>query len=150
MFVIMSQEMYSVEQVAERLGLHVRTVRNYIRDGRLKAVRIGKQYRIAPEDVDALMGREPPLTAANMVSRRRHVDVSSVVQVDAISPEEASRVSNALVAVANSRGESVSRLRVEAIYDPERGSLKIILVGGLRDCAALLGMVSGMLERGDG
>ena len=39
----MSQELYSVEQVAEHLGLHVRTVRNYVRDGRLKAVRIGKR-----------------------------------------------------------------------------------------------------------
>ena len=48
--------LYSVEQVAERLGLHVRTVRNYVRDGRLKAVRIGKQYRIAREDLEALTG----------------------------------------------------------------------------------------------
>ena len=42
----MSEELYSVEQVAERLGLHVKTVRSYVREGRLKAVRIGKQYRI--------------------------------------------------------------------------------------------------------
>ena len=53
----MSEEMYSVEQVADRLGLHVRTVRGYIRAGRLKAVRIGKQYRIARADLDALTGR---------------------------------------------------------------------------------------------
>lgn len=29
----MRQELYSVEQVAEQLGLHVRTIRNYVRDG---------------------------------------------------------------------------------------------------------------------
>ena len=46
---IANQDLYSVEQVAAQLGLHVRTVRNYVRDGRLKAVRIGKQYRIARE-----------------------------------------------------------------------------------------------------
>jgi hypothetical protein len=34
----------------------VKTVRNYVRDGRLKAVRIGKQYRIAREDLEAFMG----------------------------------------------------------------------------------------------
>ena len=57
----MSQELYSVEQVAERLGLHVKTVRSYVREGRLKAVRIGKQYRIAREDLEAMTGRpEPP------------------------------------------------------------------------------------------
>lgn len=50
----MTEEMYSVEQVAEQLGLHVRTVRGYIRSGRLKAVRIGKQYRIARSDLAEL------------------------------------------------------------------------------------------------
>ena len=60
----MYQELYSVEQVAERLGLHVKTVRNYVREGRLKAVRIGKQYRIAREDLAAMTGRpEPPARA---------------------------------------------------------------------------------------
>ena len=42
--------MYSLDQVAERLGLHVRTVRAYVRTGRLKAIRIGKQYRVAREE----------------------------------------------------------------------------------------------------
>ena len=44
----------SVEQVAEILKLHVRTVRNYVRSGSLKATRIGKQYRIALGDLEAL------------------------------------------------------------------------------------------------
>ncbi len=61
----MTQELYSVEQVAERLGLHVRTVRNYVRDGRLKAVRIGKQYRIAREDLDALTGQKAAASGRN-------------------------------------------------------------------------------------
>ena len=63
----MNQQLYSVEQVAESLGLHVRTVRNYVRDGRLKAVRIGKQYRIARADLDALTGQK----AAAAGSRNR-------------------------------------------------------------------------------
>ncbi len=56
----MDKELYSVEQVAERLGLHVKTVRNYVREGRLKAVRIGKQYRIARQDLEAMTGRSEP------------------------------------------------------------------------------------------
>jgi len=62
-------------------GLHVRTVRNYVREGRLKAVRIGKQYRIAREDLDAFTGTE------SKVRRTRHVEVSSIVEIDAISRE---------------------------------------------------------------
>jgi excisionase family DNA binding protein len=40
----MSQQLHSIEEVAKLLGLHVRTVRNYVREGRLKAIRIGKLF----------------------------------------------------------------------------------------------------------
>src|ERR1700735_1598499 len=53
----LSDTLMSVEQGAEVLKLHVRTVRSYVRDGRLKATRIGKQYRIALSDLEAFAGR---------------------------------------------------------------------------------------------
>jgi excisionase family DNA binding protein len=53
------EQLYSVDQVAELLGLHVKTVRNYVREGQLRAVCIGKQYRIALEDLEAFTGRLP-------------------------------------------------------------------------------------------
>src|SRR5271165_1226509 len=100
----MSQELYSVEEVAERLGLHVRTVRHYVREGRLKAVRIGKQYRIAREDLEALTGRPAASFDPEPVRRDRHVEVSSIVEIDAISPEAANRITNGLLSAANNPG----------------------------------------------
>lgn len=133
----MSQELYSVEQVAERLGLHVKTVRSYVREGRLKAVRIGKQYRIAREDLEAMTGRPEP--APEPVTRNRHVEVSSIVEIDAISPEAANHLSMSLVSAA-------SGIRIEAIYNQERARLKIILVGDLEKNASYLKFISAMLE----
>ena len=52
----MSEQLLSPHQVADALGLHVRTVRNYVRDGRLPATRVGKQYRIAREDLEKFFG----------------------------------------------------------------------------------------------
>ena len=52
----MSPHLYTVDQVAERLNLHAKTVRRYIRDGRLKAKRIGKEYRVARSDLDEFAG----------------------------------------------------------------------------------------------
>src|ERR1041384_989486 len=98
----MEQTLYSVDQVAARLGLHVRTVRNYVRSGRLKAVRIGKQYRIAREDLEALTGRPEPAPVLES-GLPGHVEVSSIVQIEAISSEAANRVTNALMAATNGR-----------------------------------------------
>jgi|SRR5579859_5246545 len=133
----MSKELYSVEQVAERLGLHVKTVRNYVREGRLKAVRIGKQYRIAREDLEAMTGRpEPP---PEPVRRERHVEVSSIIEIDAISPETANRLTMPLMA-------SAKDVRIETIYNRERGSMKIILVGSMENNAMYFKFITAILE----
>jgi excisionase family DNA binding protein len=144
----MSQVLYSVDQVAERLGLHVRTVRGYVRDGRLKALRIGKSYRIAHEDLETFLGRPVAPDAAETVRRQRHVEVSSIVQIDAVSPDQASRMTNGLMGATNSRGrgEGDTPLRVDTIYDEGRGRLKIIITGGVQPAVWLLQLVTLYLE----
>lgn len=142
----MKEEFYSVEQVADRLGLHVRTVRNYVREGRLKAVRIGKQYRIAAEDLAAMTGRPAAAFVREPVRRERYVEVSSIVEIDAISPELSSRLTNLLTGAANSRGQREDRLRIESIYDTERARLKIILIGSIETNASMLKVINAVLE----
>jgi excisionase family DNA binding protein len=141
-----TQELYSVEQVASQLGLHVRTVRNYVRDGRLKGVRIGKQYRIAREDLESLTGHRAaaPLHAADPPTRE--VEVSSVVEVDAIGFDAASRMTNSLMAATNGRSTADGPLRIDTIYDRERGRLKVILIGSIAATASLLKFISILLE----
>jgi excisionase family DNA binding protein len=142
----MGNNLYSVEQVANRLGLHVRTVRGYVREGRLKAVRIGKQYRIAAEDLAAMTGRPAASFEAEPIRRERHVEVSSIVEIDAISPETANRVTNLLVGAANSRSSQDEPLRIETIYDEARARMKIILVGSMDKNAAMFKVIRAVLD----
>jgi len=142
----MTEELYSVDQVAAQLGLHVRTVRNYIRDGRLKAVRIGKQYRIAREHLEALTGHRSAAAAASQPPPRRHVEVSSIVQIEGIGFDAASRVTNALMAAAKGRSADDEPLRIDTIYDQERGRLKVILTGSIATTASLLKFMNAYLE----
>ena len=138
----MSDRLYSVDQVAERLGLHVRTVRNYVRDGRLAAVRIGKQYRIAHEDLEAFTGRPAP---AGEALGRRHTDVSSVVTIDAVDRGTADRLSTLLTAAVSGPRPGEQRVRIETAYDEERTTMKIIILGGPGDTARLLESIEGVL-----
>ena len=138
----MSNQLYSTEEVAEQLGLHVRTVRGYVRDGRLRAVRIGKQYRITRADLEAFVGS--PVTDPPEVRRHRHVDVSSVVEIDAVSPETAHRVTTLLTAARTHAADQP--LRVETVYDEERARMKIIILGGLADTRHLLEYLQAVLD----
>ncbi len=142
----MTQDLYSIEQVADLLSLHVRTVRNYVREGRLKAVKIGKQYRIAREDLEAMTGRPAAALEREPVRRDRHVEVSSIIEVDAVSPETASRVMNMSGGSYNSRRSGQEPLRIETIYNPERACLKVILVGGMDANASYFKMINAVLE----
>jgi excisionase family DNA binding protein len=136
------KQLYSAEEVAEQLGLHVRTVRGYVRDGRLRAVRIGKQYRITREDLEAFVGS--PVVDPPEVRRHRHVDVSSIVEIDAVSPETADRVSSLLTATRSYASDQP--LRVETVYDKERARMKVIVLGGLADTRQLLEYVQAVLD----
>jgi len=135
--------LYSLEQVAERLGLQVRTVRSYVRSGRLKAIRIGKQYRVTRESLEDLTGPAPQRDA---VPRHRQVEVSSVIQVDAVSRDTASRVTNHLVGSAKASRDDGSPLRVEAIYDEGRSQLKVIVIGSLLNAANVFRLLGALLE----
>jgi excisionase family DNA binding protein len=141
-------ELLSVDQVAERLGLHVRTVRRYVRHGRLRAVRIGKQYRIAREALDALTGREPaaPAPVAAVAPGSRQIEVSTIVQADGIDADTASRATTALLAATNGRRDQADPLRIDTIYDPARARLKVVLHGSPATTASLLKFINAYLE----
>lgn len=139
---------YSVEQVAERLGLHVRTVRAYLRTGRLKGVRIGKQYRISEGNLASMTG-ERSTRVAEPVRRQRHVDVSIIVQVDAISPDTVSRVTNLLMAAAKAPRDEDHPLRIDTSYDDERARLKVFISGSVETTVSIVRIVATLVEPKD-
>ena len=131
-------DLYTVERVATLLGLHIKTVRGYVRDGKLKAIRLGKSYRIARSDLEAFVGGpvEPPPPG-----RHRRIDVSTVVQIDALSPELANRITTTITAAASGPPADAERLHIQAIYDQERASMKVILAGGAVPVAEIIKLI---------
>lgn len=141
----MEQHLYSVEDVAELLGLHVKTVRSYVRDGRLRATRIGKQYRIARSDLEEFTGQPASVPLREAVRRQRHVEVSSIVQVDAIDPATMTRLANLVGPAVSHSWAGPPGLRVQLRYDEERASLKIVILGAVDDTVELLRIIDAML-----
>lgn len=139
----MSKDLYSIVEVAELLGMHVKTVRNYVHDGRLKHTRVGKQYRIARADLDAFTGGA--LSNGQAVQAPVETAVSSVVELNGINGDKAQRISSLLTVVGKGRNDSQA-LHVQAVHDPSRARLKLIIVGSLDSTTALLGMLEHLLQ----
>jgi excisionase family DNA binding protein len=138
-----AKQLFTVEEVAERLNLHVKTVRRIIREGRLPAKRIGKEYRITRSALEEFAGA-PADPVTPDVPRTRQVLVSSIVDIDAISPEEGQRITTMIMAGLNSRRGEPDFPRVDSLYDPERARLRLMITANptltsdlLRTIAAL-------------
>ena len=50
--------LFSVRDVAQRLGVHPETIRRLIHDGRLEAVRVGRVLRVDPQAVQGFLDRQ--------------------------------------------------------------------------------------------
>lgn len=55
---IMEKKFYSLQEVADLLGLHINTVRNHIKAGRLHGRRIGRQWRFSEEDLQNYISQD--------------------------------------------------------------------------------------------
>lgn len=154
----MDDQLYSAEEAARILGLQVRTVRNYIREGRLPGVRIGKQYRISRPALEAFAcagaGEVQGTTRAGSASggaassQEADVDVSSVVMIDRIGAAAAARIGRTLGAMTAGGDDAGIRLRVETLYDEQRSRLKVLLTGSAAETAELLRVIEALTDRG--
>ena len=141
-----SSYLYTADQVAEVLNLHVKTIRRYVREGRLKGRRIGKEYRIARTDLDEFAGETR--AAEKPVARTRHVIVSTILDADVVSPEESHRITTMIMAALNSRKGEPDFPRVDTIYYEEQAKLRITITASPVLTCELLRMIDTLLEQG--
>lgn len=135
----MSGEVYTVERAADRLGLHPKTVRRFIQEGRLKATRIGKAYRILRADLDALVGAPAaPSTAP--------VRVTAIVDLPQVEPQTARRLAAVLPAARTGNAAQGPPMSLDFAHDPALRTLKIVMIGSPDDVAAMLRLVQASLD----
>jgi excisionase family DNA binding protein len=121
-----TKHLFTADEAAERLNLHVKTVRKFIRAGKLAAKRIGKEYRITRSALDEFAG-VPPSSSERAAPRTRQVIVSSIVDVDAIGPDDSQRITTLLLAGLNAPHDTDDHRRLDTLYDAERGRLRIMI-----------------------
>ena len=136
----------SVEQVAEILKLHVRTVRNYVRDGRLRATRIGKQYRIALHDLESFTGGPIENHDERTLGPGGGVQVSSVFTVEGVTPALANRMTTSLIGSAKEPRAPGQSLALTTAYDVEFDRLRILMASDLATLRSYLPLIEAVLE----
>src|SRR3569833_4175374 len=116
----MSEEVYTVEQRAERLKPHPKTVLRFIRDGRLRAVKVGKSYRILRSDLEAMTGA----VRGEGASTAR---VTSIVDIPDVDADLAQRLARQLPAMRMGQTTPADPMSLDVAYDPARRHLKVVI-----------------------
>ncbi len=64
---MIEEKLLTPVQVADRLQIHERTITRWLRDGYLRGFKLGKEWRIAPADLNAFMEKyaNQPLDTAS-------------------------------------------------------------------------------------
>lgn len=132
----MSTTLFTVEQAAQRLNLHPKTVLRYIRDGQLPATRVGKSWRIARARLDAFAG-----VATGSAEAGAGVRTTAIVDIPDMTPDEAQRLATMLHAAALAGDANTPPLHFETAYDPMARTIKLVLIGDLADVSKLLEML---------
>lgn len=129
----MSGNLVTVEQAAEQLRLHPKTVLRHIKEGRLRATRIGKSYRITQADLNAFVGVDSKGAETPGDAR-----ATCIVDVPEISAEAANRIAMYLGAATMSGDKPSPPLHVRTAFDPAGRTLKVVVIGDPADVARVL------------
>jgi excisionase family DNA binding protein len=143
----LADALLSVEQVAEILKLNVRTVRNYVRRGTLRATRIGKQYRIGLSDLEAFTGRPVERHDDRVLGVGGRVEVSCVINIEGVTAALANRMTHTLTATANVLRSIEQPVAVSTAYEERRDRLRVLIAADLKSTRNFLAMMDAVLEQ---
>lgn len=138
---------YTVERVSEMLGLHPKTIRRYIREGKLRANKVGKQYRIGGHDLSLFVeGHGIDISAWNErnlpESNSNSISVSAVVDINVHDKDEADRISNTLIAAMNSKDPAYGKSTLNVQHINNGKKIRVLLWGTVCFTETMLGCIS--------
>ena len=141
----MEPNFYTIEELTKILKLHPKTILRFIHEKKIVAKKIGRSWMVAEEDLKAyahgeLAGKEKPAQKPRYETLSARITVSTVVEISEQNSEEATRLSNSMMAMLNCKDESWGQTRFDFFYFPETEKAKYVFYGSPAFIAAVLNM----------
>lgn len=143
----MPKDYYTVEQISDMLDIHPKTIQRYIREGRLRAAKIGKSWRITGHDLSVFVesNRDEKLDSQNQPTRS--VIASSVVDIIAYGTEDAIRIMNTLTAALNAKPPEYGQSSMHSQYIEREHMVRVTLWGDIRFMAVMMDVIVSLTDQ---
>lgn len=159
----MENQFYTIDKIAEILGMHHKTIRKFITEGTLGANKVGKQWRISGHDLSIFMEKNNVNINDKKISEESNIDfvtneevketakqkvnVSTVVDINDVDTEEYFRISNTLIALMNCKDSKMGKSTINMKYDDKAKRLRVLLWGNIGFIEAMLDSISMLVEQ---
>lgn len=161
----MEDRFYTVDQIAEILGMHHKTIRKFITEGKLRANKVGKQWRISGHDLSTFMENnnvkinnkaevendKVEFSTSDVEVRGSHnkINISAVVDINEVNMDECRRISNMLLALMNTKDSKMSNSTINIKHYPKENNLKVMLWGDTEFIKEMLDFISILTQNND-
>ena len=146
------EKLYTVDDIAQMTGLTSRTIRNYIKDGRLNGKKIGVQWRFTKEDINELF-KEQDFTDSvekaknqlviDYINAKEIKDISSCTIVDypCSNSEEMESLCNKVLDIINEY-KKTGFIKFSYQYFEEYKKARFIIIGEIEWVQKLLNTIN--------
>jgi excisionase family DNA binding protein len=142
----MNKDYYTVEQISDMLNIHPKTIQRYIREGRLRAAKIGKSWRITGHDLSVFIESNGPEGPGSENRLARSIVASSVIDIVVGGKEDAIRIMNTLTAALNAKPPEYGQSSMQSQYIERENMVRVTLFGDIRFMALMMDMIASLTE----
>ena len=133
----MEEKYYSVEQIATMIDMHPKTIQRYLREGKLKAQKIGKSWRVSGHDLSTFVEGTEADGASGVVhgvqaiigAAMENIRVSTVIDIPVKSSADAVQIVNWVTSSMNSKSPESVQTSMTSQYIESEHLLRIMLWG---------------------
>ena len=147
----MQEKFYTVEKIAEMLEMHPKTIQKYIREGKLRATKVGKAWRVSGHDLSQFVQtnteENPIVEARKDKNPDDKIMISSVVDIDVESMDEAMSIVNMLTAGMNSKPSDSGQSTMKAQFIESELKVRVMLYGNIKLMETLLWYMNSYINR---
>jgi len=150
----MLDKFYSVDEIAEMLKIHPKTIQRYIREGKLKASKVGKSWRVSGHDLSTFTeGNRDNYTAPPVLgdtAEQKEIKVSAVVDIPVADTQESIRIANTLTAISNSKPSEYGAASVQTQYLMSEKVIRVMVWGSLSFTQIILDSIAALTGSQEG
>jgi len=150
----MTEKFYTVDEIAEMVKIHPKTIQRYIREGKLKASKVGKSWRVTGHDLSTFTeGSSDNLIAPPILgesAEQKEIKVSAVIDIPVSNTDASVRIATTLTAISNAKPAEYGASSMQTQYLMSEKMIRVMVWGSLSFIQIILDSIADLTGNQEG